>query len=89
MEMEHKKDRIDELNSFWLSIGWKSKRNTFLTRFIPYIHTKKQTSSFQKSNLKILRTYSLTKTAYYHGSHLGILGETPIGLNSERLQALW
>ena len=49
----------------------------------------KRTSSFRKSNVKILRAYSLTKTHYCFGSHLGFSGDKPIDSNRERLQAPW
>ena len=54
-----------------------------------YFDTKKHTLSSRKSNLKILRAYSLTKTNYWFGSYLGFSGDTPIDLNRERLQAPW
>ena len=73
----------------WLESKAKHLSTCSLNCFISYIHTKKQTLSFRKSNLKLLRAKSLTKTHYYHGSHLVIWGETPIELNRERLQGLW
>ena len=69
----------------WLESKAKNLSTCSLNCLISYIHTKKKTSPFQKSNLKILCAQSLTKTHYCHGSHLGYLGETPIEFDRERL----
>ena len=69
----------------WLEIKVKHLPTFSLNCSISYILTKKHTSSFRKYNLKILHAKSLTKTHYCFGSHLGFSGDTPIGLNRERL----
>ena len=71
----------------WLEIKAKHLPTFSLNCFISYIHIKKQTLFFRKSNLKILRALSLTKNPLFFGSHLGFLGDTPIDLNHEGLQA--
>ena len=63
--------------------NWKESKAKHLSIcslncFISY--TQGIALSFQKSNLKIPH-----KTHYYHGNHLGILGETPILFNHEGL----
>ena len=74
----------------WLEIKANHLILTFGLNFsISYIHKKKHTSSFWKSNLKILRAKSLTKTHYCFGSHFWFSGDTPIDFNHERLQAPW
>ena len=73
----------------WLEVKVKHLPTFSLNCSISYIHTKKHTSPFRKSNLKILRAKSLTKTYYCFGSHLGFWGDTPIDLNRQRLQASW
>ena len=71
----------------WLEIKAKHLPNFSLNCSISYIYTKKHTSSFRKSTLKILRAKSITKNHYCFGSHIGFPGDTSIDLNRKRCQA--
>ena len=57
--------------------------------FFHFIYSHKETNIFFPKIESENIAHILTKTHYYHSSHLGILGETPIKLNCKSLQALW